>query len=124
MFEEHPEWWDVCCHIQTGKVIISAQSSMTAEATDNSKDLYEKFDAEFFGTTNASVGFHYGEDSVRAMFQSYTQHILDMFCDEEEFPSELHKASELEANKSRMDQMKNTKTLQQYLQVRRNLANL
>lgn len=42
---------------------------------------------------------HLGEDAIRSLFQSYTQHLIGMAFDEEEFPDENSRTVELEANK-------------------------
>jgi len=104
MFEEHPEWWDILCNISTGKITVNANMIT---------DIPEKYvpaDNELMAEVNYNVNAHYGEDKVRSLFQDYTQHLIDIAFDEEEFPDELTRQQELEANRTRIAAWKRTKT--------------
>jgi hypothetical protein len=106
MFEQHGEWWDILCNINTGKVTMGT----TAQLPINNNTL----DTEFMGEINASIVSHYGEDTVRSLFQNYTQHILDMAFDEEEYFDEVTSNLQLEANSQRIDSWKKTNSYTLY----------
>jgi len=94
MFETHSEWWDILCNINTGKITVN-QMTVT--------EKHVVLDNEFMAQMNAVISSHYGEDTVRSLFQSYTQHIVDMAFDEEEFADENSRSNELECSKQRIE---------------------
>ncbi|PRP84707.1 methionyl-tRNA synthetase [Planoprotostelium fungivorum] len=115
MFETHTEWWDILCNITTGKVTLSpALANAPAER-------YVAYDEKFMSMTptlvqvNNSVSSHLGDTMVQNLFSEYTQHILDMAFDEEEFVDDIAKKDELEANKSRLEAWKRTMTYDSYV---------
>jgi hypothetical protein len=63
---------------------------------------------------NYNVTTHYGEDKVRSLFQDYTQHIIDIAFDDEEFPDEATRQQEFEVNHNRIVAWKHTKTFSTY----------
>jgi len=67
---------------------------------------------------------HYGEDMVRILFQNYTQHILDMAFDEEEFPDDNAKQIEMEANRSRIEQWKKSVSYETYVNDRKTMRDM
>mmetsp|Transcript_24426 Transcript_24426/g.34241 ORF Transcript_24426/g.34241 Transcript_24426/m.34241 type:complete len:672 (+) Transcript_24426:134-2149(+) len=117
MFEAHTEWWDILCNINTGKVTVSSFPNAQPQQTPPEK--YASYDNDLMFQVNASVQSHFGEDTVRSLFQNYTQHLLDMVFDEEEWPDEQAKQAELEANKTRLEAWKKTLTYQTYEQDRK-----
>lgn len=53
MFEQHSEWWDVLCNIQTGKVTVNPAIAATFPCTsvsDADTDLFD--DVAFFTIMN------------------------------------------------------------------------
>ncbi|GAM21359.1 hypothetical protein SAMD00019534_045330, partial [Acytostelium subglobosum LB1] len=114
MFEEHPEWWDILCNIGTGKVVMNA--SLVSEVPDK----FAQYDNDFMAEVNYNISTHYGEDKIKSLFQEYTQHIVDMALDEEEFLDDQTRALALEANQARIDSWTRTKTYTTYLQDREN----
>lgn len=106
MFEEHPEWWDLLCNISTGKVTLNPN------LVTDVPEKYERSDVELMSEVTYSVSSHYGEDKVRSLFQDYTQHLVDMAFEEEEFASEEEKTMEYDINKARLDSWKKTGTFQ------------
>lgn len=111
MFEQHTEWWDMLCNINTGKVTVN----LNAQLPDKNMQL----DNEFMAEVNASISSHYGEDTVRSLFESYTQHIIDMAFDEEEYYDENAYSHQLEGNKQRIDLWKKTISCHTYEQQRK-----
>eukprot|EP01111_Echinosteliopsis_oligospora_P018977 TRINITY_DN8966_c0_g1_i1.p1 TRINITY_DN8966_c0_g1~~TRINITY_DN8966_c0_g1_i1.p1 ORF type:complete len:669 (+),score=182.08 TRINITY_DN8966_c0_g1_i1:232-2238(+) len=109
MFEEHPEWWDLCCNINTGKVTLNP--SLITDVLDK----YASLDADLMAEVNYNVSAHYGEDKVRSIFQDYTQHLIDLVFDEEEFADEATKFTELDLNKVRLEAWKKTITYQHHI---------
>ena len=48
IFESHPEWWDILCDINNGKILVS--SSVKDKATEmkvKKEDYQESYDCEF-----------------------------------------------------------------------------
>lgn len=64
MFETHGEWWDILCNINTGKVLISPSQQQSFEK-------HSLYDNEFMSKVNASISSHYGEESIRLLFQVF-----------------------------------------------------
>jgi len=112
MFEEHPEWWDILCNITTGKVTVNPN------LVSDVPEKHTACDNELMAEVNYNVAAHYGEDKVRSLFQDYTQHIIDIAFDEEEFPDELAKQQEYDANRTRIAAWKRTRTHTAYLSQR------
>eukprot|EP00026_Physarum_polycephalum_P003239 Phypoly_transcript_03249.p1 GENE.Phypoly_transcript_03249~~Phypoly_transcript_03249.p1 ORF type:complete len:784 (+),score=142.64 Phypoly_transcript_03249:155-2506(+) len=112
MFEEHPEWWDLLCNISTGKVTLNP--ALVVDVPEK----YERSDNELMSEVTYSVSSHYGEEKVRSLFQDYTQHLVDMAFDEEEFATDEERQMEFEINKVRLDSWKRTGTYQNHIQNR------
>lgn len=72
-------------------------------------------DNELMSEVMYHVTSHYGEDKIKSLFQDYTQHIIDLAFDEEEFPSEEEKQAEIEINKVRLESWKRTATYQNHI---------
>lgn len=166
MFEQHTEWWDVLCNINTGKILVNQQwqvqfqlstwtfnlkfSSWNSQKIPSSQPTQKSFqpnffDPNFFPTSTwtfnslsqpqvekmmqtdqewtnqviASVNSHYGEDSIRSLLQNFTQHILYMAFDEEEFPDVEAGQVELEKYRYRIDTWRRTLTGKIYAVVSR-----
>ena len=136
MFEVHNEWWDILCNIQSGKITISPQyiaqqqlnliptspnstSSSSSSSTSVVVEKYSSYDNDIMTIITNTMNSHLGEDSIRNIIQNYTQHIIDMAFDEEEFPDENSKINEIEANKTRIENWKKTLTYKTYEQERR-----
>ncbi|KAF2073339.1 hypothetical protein CYY_005357 [Polysphondylium violaceum] len=109
MFEEHPEWWDILCNIGTGKVIINP--NLVTEVPDK----FVSYDNDFMNEVNYNISLHYGEDKIKSLFQEYTQHIVDMALDEEEFLDEQSRQQALDINRQRIEAWTRTKTFTTYL---------
>ncbi|KYR01730.1 hypothetical protein DLAC_01741 [Tieghemostelium lacteum] len=109
MFEEHLEWWDILCSIGTGKVIINP--GLVSEVPDK----FVQYDNDFMAEVNYNISSHYGEDKIKSLFQEYTQHIVDMALDEEEFLDDQSRQLALDANRQRIDLWTKTKTFTTYL---------
>eukprot|EP01112_Ceratiomyxa_fruticulosa_P006401 TRINITY_DN171_c0_g1_i4.p1 TRINITY_DN171_c0_g1~~TRINITY_DN171_c0_g1_i4.p1 ORF type:complete len:741 (+),score=159.44 TRINITY_DN171_c0_g1_i4:381-2603(+) len=112
MFEEHPEWWDILCNIQTGKVTLNPKL-VTEEP-----DKWSLYDTKFIQEVTSTINAHYGEDKVRSLFQDYTQHLADMTMDEEEWSDDLARTNELEANRLRLDAWRRTFSYSTYVEDR------
>eukprot|EP01117_Protostelium_nocturnum_P005316 TRINITY_DN1935_c0_g1_i3.p1 TRINITY_DN1935_c0_g1~~TRINITY_DN1935_c0_g1_i3.p1 ORF type:complete len:590 (+),score=185.84 TRINITY_DN1935_c0_g1_i3:58-1827(+) len=110
MFETHLEWWDVLCNINTGKVTVN--SSMASPAAP---EKYQSYDNEFLNQVNNAVASHYGDNVIKSLFHRYTQHIVEMSLDEEEFPDDASKQQEMEANKSRIEIFRKTLACEAYI---------
>ena len=63
MFEQHTEWWDILCNINTGKITVRANTILP--------DKNANLDNNFIAEVNASINSHYGEDTVRSLFQVF-----------------------------------------------------
>eukprot|EP01132_Coremiostelium_polycephalum_P009632 gene9632-11805_t len=114
MFEEHPEWWDILCNISTGKVIINP--NLVPEVPDK----FLQYDNDFMAEVNYNISSHYGEDKIKSLFQEYSQHIVDMALDEEEFLDENARQSALDINRPRIEAWTKTKTYSTYLADKEN----
>jgi hypothetical protein len=113
MFEQHAEWWDVLCDIKTGKVTLGAK---IADAEAAALKEYGSQDNAFFETLSVLVEDHYGEAAVRQHFAQYTQRLLNMALNEEEFPDEATKRTAFDANRLRLESIRKTTAFQQYFE--------
>eukprot|EP01133_Synstelium_polycarpum_P015281 gene15281-18090_t len=93
----------------TGKVTINP--NLVTEIPDK----FTQYDNDFMAEVNYNISAHYGEDKIKSLFQEYTQHIVDMALDEEEFLDEQSRLAAIEANKPRIDAWTKTKTYTTYL---------
>ncbi|KAJ1924270.1 hypothetical protein IWQ60_005309 [Tieghemiomyces parasiticus] len=104
-FEEHPQWWDVLCNINTGKIIVSpllanpalaaaplqdlrksievthvksltSSSSSSGAKKDAQVERYGTVDAEFIMDLMAAIGKHYGELTIRTKIQNYIRRFV------------------------------------------------
>ncbi|KAN0011867.1 hypothetical protein ACTFIU_007438 [Dictyostelium citrinum] len=109
VFEERSEWWDILCNIGTGKVILNP--SLVTEIPDK----FQQYDNDFMAEVNYNISAHYGEDKIKSLFQEYTQHIVDMALDEEEFLDDQQRQLAIDANHQRIEAWTKTKTFSTYL---------
>ena len=77
IFESHPEWWDVLCDIDTGRVLVSMNgdkgrrvASEPPRGTDLDEDVYEQL--------STGLEARYSEYWLRACFQEYAQ---QLYCE-------------------------------------------
>lgn len=91
MFEEHPEWWDLCCNIQTGVVKVSPKSDLAQTEKDREKEAHHALDQECYARVNQQILTHFGEQGVRSIIQNYTQHIIDITTGEAEYADDGRK---------------------------------
>jgi len=109
---------DVLANINTGKVTLSPQL-MAQQANNPELQKIAMLDNEFMNNVNNNITSHYGEDIVRILFQNYTQHIVDMAFDEEEFVDDQTRQYEYEYNRYRIDAWKRTLSYKLYESERR-----
>jgi hypothetical protein len=74
IFESHPEWWDVLCDIDAGKVVVSALGDKGKPTVADAPKLGDA-DAEVLEQALAGVDAHYSEYWLRALFQEYAQQL-------------------------------------------------
>ncbi|KAJ1943088.1 hypothetical protein GGF37_002811 [Kickxella alabastrina] len=106
-FEEHPEWWDILCNINTGKIIVSPLLAMppgTANANtrsqtdslrrsldsvtlsrnrsfssrDGKPDKWNNLDSEFIQDLMLAIERHYGEVAIRAKVENYVRRFMSL----------------------------------------------
>lgn len=82
MFETHGEWWDILCNINTGKVILSP--------SQQNFDKYSLYDNEFLSKVNAGIASHYGEESIRLLFQVWKKQFVSSSFSISGCETELH----------------------------------
>ncbi|KAJ1719454.1 hypothetical protein LPJ53_005790 [Coemansia erecta] len=100
-FEEHPEWWDVLCNINTGRIAVSPAlaappaarapadalrrsldsvalaRSRSLSARDAAKpDRWNNRDAEFVQDLLLAIDRHYGEVAIRAKVEAYVRRFV------------------------------------------------
>ncbi|KAJ2659745.1 hypothetical protein IWW48_003346 [Coemansia sp. RSA 1200] len=106
-FEEHPEWWDLLCNINTGKITVSpalslplgsasGQSKSQAESLrrsldsvslsrnrsfssrDGKPDKWNNLDTEFIQDLMLAIERHYGEVAIRAKVENYVRRFMSL----------------------------------------------
>ncbi|KAJ1919805.1 hypothetical protein H4219_001714 [Mycoemilia scoparia] len=107
-FEEHPQWWDLLCNINTGKITVSptlytnnsAPSALgyrTAAETirksldsagltrnrsvsgrDVKPDKWNNSDADFIHDLMGAIERHYGEIAIRSKVEAYVKRFLSI----------------------------------------------
>ncbi|KAJ2557583.1 hypothetical protein EV175_001251 [Coemansia sp. RSA 1933] len=106
-FEEHPEWWDLLCNINTGKITVSpalalppgsstSQSKSQAESLrrsldsvslsrnrsfssrDGKPDKWNNLDTEFIQDLMLAIERHYGEVAIRAKVENYVRRFMSL----------------------------------------------
>ncbi|KAJ2647324.1 hypothetical protein IWW40_004799 [Coemansia sp. RSA 1250] len=105
-FEEHPEWWDLLCNINTGKVTVSPALAMPPGAGGQGKpqtdslrrsldsvslsrnrsfssregkpDKWNNSDTEFVQDLMLAIERHYGEVAIRAKVENYVRHFMSL----------------------------------------------
>ncbi|KAJ2820518.1 hypothetical protein IWW50_005024, partial [Coemansia erecta] len=105
-FEEHPEWWDLLCNINTGKISVSSALAMPPGAGSNAKsqaeslrrsldsvslsrnrsfssrdgkpDKWNNLDTEFIQDLMLAIERHYGEVAIRAKVENYVRRFMSL----------------------------------------------
>jgi len=115
VFENNQDWWDLCCDIDKSKITINPKiieaEKKQAELEQKSKKELEPhaiLDTEFFNDINAGIQSHFGDTRIQNMFRDFTQHIIDIAFDEEEFPTDAIKKRESDSNVKRIEEWKRT----------------
>jgi len=75
IFESHPEWWDVLCDLETGKVLVSATGANGRPCPSDPPKLSEA-DADTLEQVTAGIDAHYSEYWLRASLQEYAWQII------------------------------------------------
>lgn len=75
IFESHPEWWDVLCDLDTGKVLLSATGANGRKCSIDPPRLSD-VDEEFYEQVLSGLEARYSEYWLRARFQEHAQQIL------------------------------------------------
>ncbi|KAJ2161069.1 hypothetical protein GGF46_001740 [Coemansia sp. RSA 552] len=105
-FEEHPEWWDLLCNINTGKITVSPALAMPAGSSGQTKsqteslrrsldsvslsrnrsfssrdgkpDKWNNLDTEFIQDLMLAIERHYGEVAIRAKVENYVRRFMSL----------------------------------------------
>ncbi|KAJ2610388.1 hypothetical protein H4S08_003639 [Coemansia sp. RSA 1365] len=104
-FEEHPEWWDLLCNINTGRITVSPAlasppaSTPTRSQTDSLRrsldsvslsrnrsfssregkpDKWNNLDTEFIQDLMLAIERHYGEVAIRAKVENYVRRFMSL----------------------------------------------
>ncbi|KAJ2767353.1 hypothetical protein IWQ57_003983, partial [Coemansia nantahalensis] len=99
-FEEHPEWWDLLCNINTGKITVSPALALPTGAKsqtdslrrsldsvtlsrnrsfssrDGKPDKWNNLDTEFVQDLMLAIERHYGEVAIRAKVENYVRRFM------------------------------------------------
>ncbi|KAJ2696446.1 hypothetical protein FB645_006198 [Coemansia sp. IMI 203386] len=101
-FEEHPEWWDLLCNINTGRITVSPAlapppgapprpqadalrrsldsvalaRTRSFSARDGRPDRWNNVDAEFVQDLMLAIDRHYGEVAIRAKVENYVRRFV------------------------------------------------
>lgn len=75
IFESHPEWWDVLCDIDTGKVLVSGVGNNGRKCANEPARLSE-LDEELYELVSTGIEARYSEHWLRACFQEHAQQLL------------------------------------------------
>ncbi|KAI8321316.1 spindle pole body interacting protein [Martensiomyces pterosporus] len=107
-FEEHPEWWDLLCNINTGKITVSPALALPAgnswsghaksqaeslrrsldsvslsrnrsfSSRDGKPDKWNNLDTEFIQDLLLAIERHYGEVAIRAKVENYVRRFMSL----------------------------------------------
>ncbi|KAJ2393291.1 hypothetical protein H4S02_000302 [Coemansia sp. RSA 2611] len=103
-FEEHPEWWDLLCNINTGKITVSpaltvpsgshakSQADSLRRSLDSvslsrnrsfssregKPDKWNNLDTEFIQDLMLAIERHYGEVAIRAKVENYVRRFMSL----------------------------------------------
>ncbi|KAI9500693.1 docking domain of Afi1 for Arf3 in vesicle trafficking-domain-containing protein [Coemansia spiralis] len=106
-FEEHPEWWDLLCNINTGKITVSPALTMPSGSStgqgksqaeslrrsldsvtlsrnrsfssrDGKPDKWNNLDTEFIQDLMLAIERHYGEVAIRAKVENYVRRFMSL----------------------------------------------
>ncbi|KAJ2864463.1 hypothetical protein GGH94_002915 [Coemansia aciculifera] len=105
-FEEHPEWWDLLCNINTGKITVSPALLMPTGGGGHAKsqteslrrsldsvslsrnrsfssregkpDKWNNLDTDFIQDLMLAIERHYGEVAIRAKVENYVRHFMSL----------------------------------------------
>lgn len=105
-FEEHPQWWDLLCNINTGKITVSSALPMPAPPANSTKsqtdtlrrsfdsvtlsrnrsfasrdgkpDKWNNVDTEFVQDLMLAIERHYGEVAIRAKIENYVRRFMSL----------------------------------------------
>ena len=75
IFESHPEWWDVLCDIDLGKVFVSAPGDKGRRVSVEPPRLSE-LDEELYEQVSTGADARYSEYWLRACFQEHAQQLV------------------------------------------------
>eukprot|EP01107_Rhizomastix_libera_P015663 TRINITY_DN601_c0_g1_i1.p1 TRINITY_DN601_c0_g1~~TRINITY_DN601_c0_g1_i1.p1 ORF type:complete len:745 (+),score=211.90 TRINITY_DN601_c0_g1_i1:128-2236(+) len=98
VFEEHSEWWDVLCNLQTGKVIINPKIASMFPL-----DSHSSVDNDLMDIIEHHIQQKCTEEVIRSLFMKYTQHIVDIAFNEAVFPDEETQESQFKAHHPRTE---------------------
>lgn len=74
IFESHPEWWDVMCDIDSGRVIVSAMGDKGRKVAVEPPKMSE-VDEDLFEQVNTGMDARYSEYWLRSCFQEHAQQL-------------------------------------------------
>ncbi|KAJ2848010.1 hypothetical protein J3B02_004043, partial [Coemansia erecta] len=104
-FEEHPEWWDLLCNINTGRITVSpalapptgaqpqrSQADALRRSLDSvslarnrsfssregKPDRWNNSDSEFVQDLMLAIDRHYGEVAIRAKVENYVRRFVSL----------------------------------------------
>jgi hypothetical protein len=77
IFESHPEWWDVLCDIDTGKVFVSTSVDKGRRVASEPPRLSD-LDEDLFEQVSTGMEARYSEHWLRACFQEHAQ---QLYCE-------------------------------------------
>ena len=74
IFESHPEWWDVLCDIDTGKVVVSGTGPNGRRCATEPPRLSDS-DEELYEQASTGMEARYSEHWLRSIFQEHAQQL-------------------------------------------------
>lgn len=74
IFESHPEWWDVLCDIDSGRVLVSAAGANGRKCAVDPPRLSE-LDEDLYEQVSTGLEARYSEYWLRACFQEHAQQL-------------------------------------------------
>jgi hypothetical protein len=83
IFEQHGDWWDVCCNLSTGKVVCSPKLPSPFPTSQS-----ETIDSDFLDIVEYHIAQECSEEALRSLFTKYTQDIIDIAFNEKVFADE------------------------------------
>lgn len=87
IFEQHADWWDVCCNLQTGKVTINSRLPTPFPSQQS-----EQADADFMDIFEYHISQDASDEALRSLFTKYTHEIIDVAFNERVYFDEEEKA--------------------------------